>query len=179
MKLLALAMFLAVIEAAPPIPRQAADNPAQTTTNVKSKSAPDQAEPLPSLASVKRDSSGPTKADSGEQRPEDAQHTIGISKLPPVTITKDWADWGVWVFSGLLVAVGFLQVWLLYGTLKAIQRQAGIMQDNINLIINKERMRISAQVLPLNLPPAKEGAEYEECAITCVVRFEGPRSEEH
>ena len=60
---------------------------------------------------------------SPEKSQEDIEHSVSISKIPPVSVTRDWADWGVWVFSGLLVIVGFLQVWLLYETLAAIQRQ--------------------------------------------------------
>ncbi len=98
---------------------------------------------------------------------------VKITELPSVSITKDWADWGVWVFSGLLVVVGFLQVLLLFRTLRAIQRQAGIMENNIKLIINKERMRISVEVLPLKLPLAKDGAEFEDCTIDYRVMFDG------
>jgi hypothetical protein len=104
MKLLALTVLLAIMQTVPPVPRKTADNPAQTTP-------------------AKADSSGAAKADSGEQHPEDAQHTVGISKLPPVSVTRDWADWGIWVFSGLLVVVGFLQVWLLFRTWKTINKQ--------------------------------------------------------
>ncbi len=118
-------------------------------------------------------------ADNSQQHTEDAQHTVGISKLPPVSVTKDWADWGVWVFSGLLVVVGFLQVWLLWGTLRAIRRQADIMDlqakkldesvavadkaaeaaqtsadaanANIDLLVSKERTRIFVELFPLEL----------------------------
>jgi len=99
-----------------------------------------------------------------------------VSKLPTVTVAspkRDLADWGYWAFALLLVVVGFLQVALMRGTLKAVQRQAGIMEDNIKLIINKERMRISVEVFPLQLPLAKDGAEFEECLINYRVTFDG------
>src|SRR5258708_1212904 len=117
MKFFALAMFFALMQAGPPIPRKAPDNPAPAATNVKRKSATSQTKPLPAQTPAKTDSNGSAKRDGSEHHSEDPEHTVGISKLPPVSVTKDWADWGVWVFSGLLVLVGFLQVWLLYGTL--------------------------------------------------------------
>lgn len=176
MKTIVLAMLFSVMQASPPIPREAADKAAQTTANIQSKGASNQ-EPSPHTpSSVKTDGNGPAKADSSEPRSEDQGHDIGISKLPPVTVNpsrRDLADWSYLAFSGLLVIVGGLQVWLLYGTLRAIQRQAGIMADNIDLIINKERMRISVEVLPLILPAAKEGAEYENCSVSYIVRYSG------
>jgi hypothetical protein len=74
-------------------------------------------------------SSPQTQTNSGGQHSEDAQRSVGISKLPPVSVTRDWADWGVWVFSLLLVVVGFLQVWLLWSTLGAMKRQADLMKQ--------------------------------------------------
>lgn len=46
-----------------------------------------------------------------------------------MSVSRDWADWGVWVFSLLLVVVGGLQVWFLYRTLGAIKRQADLMDQ--------------------------------------------------
>src|ERR1700688_2394371 len=128
MKYLALAMLLAVVQASPPTPRKAADNPTQTATPpVKSKRATNRVETLSSPAEAKTDRNGPAKIDSSEQHPEDLQHTVGISKLPPVTLSspkRDWADWGVWLFNALLVIVGGLQVVLLCWTLRSIRKQA-------------------------------------------------------
>ena len=41
---------------------------------------------------------------------------------------RDWADWGYWAFSLLLVVVGGFQVILLWRTLTAIKRQADTME---------------------------------------------------
>ncbi|MGD0508916.1 MAG: hypothetical protein ABSA27_14030, partial [Terriglobales bacterium] len=82
MKIIALAVLLAIVQAAPPAPRKTADNSTSTTADIQSRSAPDQAKALPAPASAKTDSSGPAKANSSEQHPDDAQHAVGISKLP-------------------------------------------------------------------------------------------------
>lgn len=148
MKMLILAVILAVMQAAPPIPRQTADNSAGTGANVKSESAPDQAKSLPTPVALKTNSNGTSKTDSGDKHPEDAEHTVGISKLPPVSVTKDWADWGVWVFSGLLVAVSFLQVWLLWRTLGAIKRQADIQEIAFLQWINIDNWKVGDDTTP-------------------------------
>jgi hypothetical protein len=59
---------------------------------------------------------------------------------------KDWADWAVWIFSALLVIVGGLQVWLLLGTLRAIQRQADQMEGQLESQIEKDRGRLKIEV---------------------------------
>jgi hypothetical protein len=89
----------------------------------------------------------------------------------------------VWAFSLLLVVVGFLQVWLLLGTLRAIQRQAQQMEQQttklgesievsrnaaiaaqksaeatdkaIELNVNEKRARIFVEVKELNLEEQK------------------------
>jgi hypothetical protein len=56
---------------------------------------------------------------------------IIVNKLPSVTVAatkRDWVDWGYWVFSGLLVVVGGLQVLLLWRTLGAMKEQANLME---------------------------------------------------
>jgi hypothetical protein len=58
---------------------------------------------------------------------KDAEHSVSISKLPPVTMAspkRDWADWGIWVFTLLLAATSVLQIWLLRRTLTYVRRQA-------------------------------------------------------
>jgi hypothetical protein len=164
------AVIFAVMQTAVPVPRKAADNPTQVNTQSKSNSAPGQ-KGVPAPTSTKRDSNGPTANDSIQQGQNDAQHTVRISKLPPISVARDWADWGVWVFSLLLVIVGGFQVWLLYKTLGSISIQADQMEaqttklgesiavarDNLELIINKERARIR---LELDKPWLELGSDH-------------------
>jgi len=131
MKLIALTVLLSIMQAAPPVPRKTADNPAQATTNVKRKSASDRDNSAPVPSPAKADGNGPAKTNSGEQHPENTEHSVSVSKLPPVTLNpskRDVADWGYWAFTLLLVVVGFLQMLLLWRTLGAIRRQADSME---------------------------------------------------
>ncbi len=139
MKLLALAVLLAVIQAAPPIPRKAPDNTAEASQKVKADSQDNQKQTSSSPALLKTDSNRPPERNNNQQRSDNAEHTVGISKLPPVSVTRDLADWGVWFFSLLLVIVGFLQVLLLRSTLRAIQRQADDMGRQVDLAFTQLR----------------------------------------
>jgi len=127
MKVITLAVLLTIMQASPPIPRQTPDNSAQAAAQVKGNGTSSQAESLPAPPPAKADGNGPAKTDSSEQHSADTPQTVGISKLPPVTINptkRDWADWAYWVFNFFLVAVGILQVILLCWTFRAVRHQA-------------------------------------------------------
>jgi hypothetical protein len=131
MKYAVLAVLLAVMQGAPPVPRQASNDAAQTPANVKAKSKPNQAQPAPAPASGKANSNGPTESDSSKQHPRDTDHSVVIRELPTVTVNsprRDWVDWGGWLFNLLLVGVGAFQVLLLCWTLRVIRVQAREMQ---------------------------------------------------
>jgi hypothetical protein len=189
MKLLALTVLLAIMQTVSLVPHKTADNPAQRTANVRSKSPPDQAKSPPTPAPTRADSNVPAKT-SSEQYAEDAGHSIGISKLPIVTVAvskRDWADWAYWGFNFMLVAVGGFQVWLLYRTLGAIGRQADqlvvqntkleesicVARESVQIIINKERARIRVEVSePPKLYPHDAMGELNE--LNYKVFCEGP-----
>ena len=123
-----LAMVLAVSQATVSIPRHTADSAAQTSAHVKGNSQGHQRPPAAPLASGGANQTPPTNGNSGEQTRNDAPHSVEITKFPSVSVSRDWLDWGVWIFSGLLVIVGGLQAALLWGTLGAIKTQAGLME---------------------------------------------------
>jgi hypothetical protein len=139
MKLLALAVLLTVMQASPPVPRKATDNSTQATAQIKSNGT------------------------------DGNQQSVSISKLPTVTVAapkRDLADWGYWAFSGLLVIVGFLQVLLLWRTLRAIQRQADDMGRQVDLAFGQLRamheqiteMSAQTDVLEKSVTVAQESA---------------------
>jgi len=128
MKIFILAVCLTIVQAAPPIPRKTANNPAgargDTQSQAKEKNKPADA-PLP----VDQNQSQAADGNRGNQAGKNADNPVKISELPPVTVLpakRNWADWGYWVFSFLLVIVGALQVWLLSLQLGTINRQADI-----------------------------------------------------
>jgi hypothetical protein len=158
-----LAVLLAVSQALPPVPGKAANDSTGTGSHVQSQSKPEKTPPAPSPPLINAKEAPKHDASGNGQGNENADHSISVSKLPPVTVVarkRDWADWGYWVFSGLLVVVGGLQIWLLCGTLKAIRRQAAIMlrqtkatedaviaaKRSVEIVIDKERARIEVEM---------------------------------
>jgi hypothetical protein len=177
MKYVVLSILLALVQTLPPVPRQAANNSAGTSCRIQSQISPNKTPPAQSPPPVNANAAPSHDANRSEQGTDNSQHSISVSKLPPVTVVttkRDWADWGYWVFSGLLVVVGGLQVWLLRRTLGAIQRQADLMErqtvatevaadaanasaaatkENIEILISKERARIRIEVGRLEIRP--------------------------
>lgn len=79
------------------------------------------------------------KGDGQNQDSKESQQTIKVTDIPPVKIAeipsvtvvppkRDWVDWGYWLFNLLLVCVGGFQVYLLWKTLTAVQRQGNLMK---------------------------------------------------
>lgn len=134
MKIIMLAMLLAVMQASPPIPRQASDNPTSGGRTVKENGGKQDGQPH--NFSPVHNQNQPVSAQGNTEKHgcDNADHTVGISKLPPVSVTRNWADWGYWLFSLFLVAVGAAQAGLLYKTLKAIQRQAETMEKQTGIL---------------------------------------------
>ena len=65
----------------------------------------------------------PEQNASNTPKPKDEEQAIRVRELPPVSVSRDWADWILWVFNGLLVAGGFWGIRLAYKTLKTVERQ--------------------------------------------------------
>lgn len=112
--------FLAVA----PMPRQTTDSPthANQAGKGKSKSSHHQAiAPTPAGQIV---SSGTKNYDRASIATDHKDGSIKIVELPPIHIEKDWMDsCGIWIFNFLLVAVGFLQFFILW-------KQSRIMKDH-------------------------------------------------
>lgn len=167
MKNVALAVLLIVMQTAPPVPRKTPGNSAQAPKNWKQQGNNDQSKIPHQPSSVETNGSGESKTDGHEQIQKNTDVPVFISKLPTVSVTKDWADWGVWVFSLMLVIVGFLQVCLLWGTLNAIRRQADDMTRQVDLAFGQLRamheqiaeMSVQTDVLERSVDVAKESAE--------------------
>ena len=141
-------------------------------------------EPLVAQSSAPSlDSTGNRQGTSGNRASEPTQ-TVKVSDLPPLSITKDWSDRAYWLFTFFLVAVGGLQVFLLWGNLRAIERQANQMErqtgileksvalaeksaetarQNIEMFISRERAHLRVEVMPLEwpLPPGPAKLKYK------------------
>jgi hypothetical protein len=136
-----------------PVPRQSANNSTRTSDHVQGQTKLGKTPLTQGQRPVNPNLASGDDAKRSEQAPDNAERPISVSKLPSVTVTKDWTDRAYWAFSGLLVLVGGLQTLLLFGTLTTIRRQARsmryqttIFRDNaasakasVEALINSER----------------------------------------
>jgi hypothetical protein len=112
-------------------------------------------------------------ADTSGNRAGEPTQTVKVSDLPPLSIAKDWSDRAYWLFTLFLAVIGGLQVFLLWGNLRAIERQAiqmerqtGILEksvalaeksaetarQNIEMFVSRERAHLRVEVMPLEWP---------------------------
>lgn len=128
---------------------------------------------------IAQNSVPPAEPNSSHQQPgnrttpSEPAPTVRITEFPPVSMTKDWSDWAYWIFTLFLVAVGGLQVFLLWGNLRAIERQAlqmerqtGILdksvalaeksaetaRQSVEMFVNRERSHLRLELMPLPWP---------------------------
>ncbi|MGA1999244.1 MAG: hypothetical protein ABSG52_04575 [Terriglobales bacterium] len=152
MKLLVVAVLLAVMQAPPPAPRKAADNAASAGSKVQQETKAKKEPSAQPQSSINAQQAPDHDAAGNRQGNEGAQHSIIVRELPPVTVNphkRDLADWGYWAFSGLLVVVGSLQVWLLCKTLRAVKASADAAFLNAQAVINAERAWVVAELHPM------------------------------
>jgi hypothetical protein len=148
MNLFSLFTVLLLITQTPiPVPRQAPDGPTasrgQANTQGKSHNAP----PAPSMAVVQPLTAPEGQDANGEHTKDNAPHSVIVRELPTVSISKDWADRGVWWFSLCLVIVGGAQAFYVAKTLGAINQQSKHMARQNAQMVSKERARLVVEVL--------------------------------
>jgi hypothetical protein len=120
------AVLLAVMQTTPPVPRQTPDSTTSTSGKVQKQSKSNKTAAAQTPPIVKTDATPTTTGNDGKQGQDNKEHSISIGKLPTVTVDppkRDWVDWGIWLFNGLLVVVGFLQY-------RILRRQAVLMGNH-------------------------------------------------
>ncbi len=117
--------------------------------------------------------SAPGTANPQAAPPSQPTQTVKVSELPPVSTTKDWSDWSYWMFTAFLAVIGGFQAFLLWGNLRAIERQALQMErqtdildksvalaeknaetakQNLEMFISRERSHLRVELTPLQWP---------------------------
>lgn len=147
MKYLALTVFLAIVQAAAPVPRKTPDAPASGNQAIEKDSSTKQTPPNPALPVKDASSSHPDKQSSNTPPNADAGKTILISESTSVPMPhKDWWDKAYVVFTGLLVLVGSIGIRYALRTLKAVERQAlSMRRQTTHLKIAANAARNSAE----------------------------------
>ncbi len=115
----------------------------------------------------------PQPSPAGASQQPNATQTVRVTELPPISSSKDWSDWSYWMFTLFLAVIGGLQVYLLWGNLRAIERQAATMElqttalaksvelaeksaetarQNLEMFMSRERSHLRVELLPLDWP---------------------------
>lgn len=155
MKSLALALLLALIQL-PAMALQKSGEPSQSGVMLAQNSAP-----------------------SGTVQPSGPpSQTVRVSELPPISTSKDWSDWSYWMFTLFLALIGGMQVYLMWGNLRVVERQAATMErqntvleksvelaeksaetakQNLEMFMSRERGHLRVELTPIEWP-LKPGA---------------------
>lgn len=183
MKVIALAVLLAVMQAGPPVPRKAADPGNRTAQHAKeqpdSNKTPTQ-QPSPLLKPI---SPEPDQTASHSPATDNAPKPIIVREVPPVSVSKDWLDKLYILFTGILIVVGSFGVRAAYKTLKAIETQASVMGEQRQVMLGQLRTmqeqisEMSAQsgILQESVNVARDAAEASKSSVALTINKERAR----
>lgn len=129
MRFLILAMLLAVAQTPSPVPRKTPDSANGTSQGVTKDASSNKAPAQSSPPLVKSIESNPEQNPGNTKKTKDDGQTVRVRELPSVSVSRDWADWLLWAFNGLLVIAGFLGIRFAYKTLKTIEKQTKATED--------------------------------------------------
>ncbi len=169
---LILAILLSVMQAPSPIPGKAANSSPHATQNVETQAKDNHERSAPALPILKTKTSPAPETESKAENPKDARQSVRVTELPSASVGDNGIDWRLWVFNGLLVIVGGLQVWLLFATLKTVNRQADIAKNQETQMIEagKQTERIISQ---MNETTERQLRAYI-CVSTALLKFQSP-----
>src|SRR4051812_27057244 len=73
-------------------------------------------------------------ASSGSASQPGASQAVRVTELPPINTSKDWSDWSYWLFTLFLALIGGLQLYLMWGNLRVVERQAITMERQTTVL---------------------------------------------
>jgi len=123
MKIVALAVALFVMQAAPPVPRQAPDSGAGASQAIQNHAKSNEKPAKPPSPIVQTVSAAPDQSPNAANSHNKDEKPVEIGKLPPVSISRDAIDYLGLGLTFVLLIVGFLGVRAAYRTLRAIEGQ--------------------------------------------------------
>jgi hypothetical protein len=134
MRLLIFTVLLAVGQAPMPLPGQTTNNGTTNTKNFNKKNGTGSQQPTtpipPPIAGVNV-TTPPGQSAADQNKNKNNPDAVAVTELPSVSIDRDWVDFGTLAFSAGLVVIGFLGVRAAIRTLRAIERQANLMETQI------------------------------------------------
>jgi len=152
MQSLLFAVLLAILQTISPLPGNPPHRASGVSSGVKRDATANQA-PANRWQSGSKILASQTQNPGNSPQTEEQAQSVRVRELPPVSVTRDWADWVLWVFNGLFITAGIAGIRLAYGTLKAVERQTKATEDaanaagrSVDIIISKERARIQIEM---------------------------------
>ena len=168
MKVIALTVLLTIAQAAPPVPRKAANPQTSATQNIKDNANNNQG-PSDAHPPLKQQTKPAQTQDKGQDPSDaDARQTIVIRESTPVPkVGKDWWDKAYVIFTGALVVIGFVGVGCAVVTLWAIRAQVTVMAQQRQVMLGQLRtmqeqiaeMSEQTDVLEKSVAAAQSGIE--------------------
>jgi hypothetical protein len=137
------AVVFTITQASIPIPRQTPNR--STPDSQKQYDGSDHSKnpsPTASLVAMPKQDDGGNKAEPQERSDEDQKPAINVTNPAPVPESWTWHDKVAWGAGLVLVVVGFLAVCAAYKTLKAVEKQAKLTDDQIQMVKSKERAKL-------------------------------------
>ncbi len=118
-------------------PTQNAQGIKTQTNNQQQSGKPSASEPVAPDNPKPADGEGASKTSADKEQPVRVAQPIAITTAP---------DKATWLFNGLLILVGFLQAWILFGTLGVVRQQAKAADDSLALSRDTAQRQLRAYV---------------------------------
>ncbi len=178
MKILIVAVFLAVMQATPPVPAKTPDSRTEASSNGPNQSQKNKTEsnnhpsPLQFNASPEHDRQADDNGDAHTGQ------SVIISKLPAVSVTRDFADWFSLALNGLLVVVGFLTLGAVWSQSKEMARATKAMNRSTEALVKSVGAWVMVNIEPEKGTPKidisqEDAHRYRSIDIKYICRNEG------
>jgi hypothetical protein len=156
MKIIVFAVFLSIVQTSAPIPRKTTNS--GTGAAQKTKNQPDKQQKPPDTAlDVKNKEQSPTDTNHAKNYSnQNTEQPVKITELPAVSVRESGFNWQGWTANALLLIVGGLQIWILFGTLKVTKTAADAAKASADAVVNGER----AWLLEVHHGPPQIGMAY-------------------
>ena len=127
MKMLVLAVLLAVAQAPHPIPWQAPDSSTEDSRKPQNSAEGGQNPALPTRPSAKANNEPPGHPTTcpNEHQGEQDWYTVNITNPVPVPVLWGWREWMAWGANPTLAFFGFLGIGVGIASLRVVWRQGG------------------------------------------------------
>src|SRR5689334_18576917 len=98
MRVALFAMLLSIVQTAPPVPGQTADSANQSWKKAEKGTPRRDKQTVPPTAGAEQALQKATSKEAPTNRAAspNAEQAVRVRELPPVSVSRDWADWTLW-----------------------------------------------------------------------------------